>query len=192
MSNPIRKGAEFGTLAEFDTAFEQYCRNTIIDGQKAHFIGSHPELIKDGDYDAVTKNTFKYKKRNGYCKFRKAGCDAKYHLRLETNNDGQKVLRITEFNGNHKNHTSSAQNSNPLLNIILKELSKAVNHLDAPQQDGIVQVLQNLLHRTQQSTQFTVTFSDQSNGTFSLDYTVHFCLKNRPPIQLEVRLQFTR
>lgn len=176
MSNSIRKGAEFSSIAEFDTAFEQYCRNTIIDGQKAHFIGSHPELIKDGDYDALTKNTFKYKKRNGFCKYRKAGCDAKYHLRLQKKNDGQKVLRITEFNANHKNHekfegnikshTSSAQNSNRHLDTMLKELSKAVNHLDPPQQDGIFQIVQNLLDRTRQNTQFTVTFSDQSNGTF--------------------------
>lgn len=165
MSNSIQKGAEFSSIAEFDTAFEQYCRNTIIDGQNAHFIGSHPELIKDGDYDALTKNTFKYKKRNGFCKYRKAGCDAKYHLRLQTKNDGQKVLRITEFNANHKDH-KSAQNSNRLLDTMLKELSKAVNHLDAPQQDGIIQIVQNLLDRTRQNTQFTVTFSDQSNGTF--------------------------
>lgn len=179
MANRLYKNATYDSFGDFDAALEEYCANTMVNGQPVGFVTATHKPIKDTDYHpASVMDKLKYKMISGRCKFRPKngnaiGCHAQYKIELRILRDGKRVLRLVAFDDVHENHpvaTAGPSNSNRSgdadveIRLILANIYQVANQMTEPRRNATVSVLQNLLTQMQGEAAYQVNFVELVPG----------------------------
>lgn len=183
MANLLRNGAEFNSHEDFENAIAQYCRNTLVNGQPVEFIHSSAKYIPENAFANDVKQRLVYQSKSRRCAcHQSAGCTAKYKLVLHAKVNGDHVLKLENFQGNHNNHvafttlTGAANsaapalaapqqkpttNQNNKLKSVIANIMQCCENMPQPQADGVEAILVNLLDRMQKNVTYRVDFTDE-------------------------------
>lgn len=174
MANLLYVGAEFDSYDGFNDALDNYCQHTKVNDKKVAFVHTSSQLIKGDFFDSAIQNRLKYKSVTGRCKLHETtGCQAVYKLAIFIKLDGNHVLRLDQFEGQHGSHVpivpnrpAAKANSAKVseLKKICKKISNRCETLPQEQMDAYNQIFETLLDRIESSRTFKVEFVEYTRG----------------------------
>lgn len=197
MAHLLNFGAEFDSFDAFEQALEQYCQATQVNGKPVEFIQSTCKYIKNDMFPNDQQQRLRYVMKAGRCKFfEKTPCKAEYKLRLHRKVDGDHVLRLEKFYGDHSSHIefvkydaamspkpqtpNDSNDSKYELQSFATKIFHRAETMSKAQCASISEILGNLWNRMEKNITYKVDFSDypSENGEF---YLVFFTvlLKNQ-------------
>lgn len=172
MANQLFKGAEFHSYDDFKYALAQYCNATKVNGNPVEFIHSASKYIQNGTFDDNKHQRLVYKMKAERCKFStKTKCKASFKLLLHPQSNGDHVLRLDQFDGNHNSHVEFVKLDATLaptvnkqdedeLQTLLSKIYNSTKPMPRNQCDAITEILGNLFERIEKSMTFKVDFLD--------------------------------
>lgn len=184
MANSLHIGAEFDSYDDFKQAFKRYCQTTKVNGEPVKFVHFRAKYIKNYSVPSGVQQRLQYIMKRERCEFAgKTSCRAAYELVLHTKPNGDRILRLKKFHGEHNSHLVLVQ-SNPestpkamdqsdsssqeKLKKVVKKIQDSVKNWPDSKYDPIAEILENMWDRTMKNITFKVDFTDYppENGKF--------------------------
>lgn len=194
MAHLLHFNAEFYSFDDFERALAQYCQTTHVDNQPIQFIQSTCKYIKNDVFESDKQNRLKYQMIAGRCKYaKKTPCSASYKLVLHLKSNGDHVLRLDTFHGDHSSHneiekfdakltpTPTPMNPNEphhsadKLQLLMTKVCNRAKTMSADQCKEITEILGNLWDRMEKNIMFKVDFSDYPSASSELFIQSIFC-----------------
>lgn len=187
MANLLHVGAEFHSYLDFQRALDQYCQSTQVNGETVKFTHSSSKYIKNGTFPNDKQQRLQYVMKAERCKNAgKIPCNASYKLVLHAKLDGDHVLRLEKFHGEHSSHIEFVKydaalipkpdkpdRSGDKLQLLVQKICVRAKSMPKDQCDAITEILGNLWERMEKCIVFKVDFSDYSSA--SRESFIFFC-----------------